>query len=69
VKNIFDAPKRAASNAFDMMKKSAGVNRDPDLSNYMQLKPEDFDDITQEYGIDVTTKYIAEMEEQLAKRR
>jgi hypothetical protein len=37
----------------------------PEVEQYQQLKPQDFDDLTNRFGADDTLKYIQTMEKQM----
>jgi len=59
---MFDKMSKASSGAFRNMDKAVGGNIDPDLSLYKKLRPEHFNQIAQQYGLDNTVAYIQAME-------
>lgn len=65
---MFDRISKASSSAFKFMD-SLSPKRDEDVELYEALKPEDFDGLTKEFGIDNVSDYITEMEKRRAKGR
>lgn len=64
----FDRLVRATGNGVDRLVKSYGVEPDPDMRAYNALKPEDFDVLAGEFGMDETAQYIEDMERRRMKR-
>ena len=59
---------RASSKAFDRIKRVANDGGgDEDLRLYESLQPDDFKEISKQYGADNTLEYIQEMERRLLK--
>jgi len=66
--DIFDRMSIAANGAFDNVGKSIGAETDEDLNLYRTLRPEHFQAIAKEYGLDATADYISEMEKRYVGR-
>ena len=52
----------AVGEALKGIRKASGVATDPDLIRYNNFKPEDFEQMAQEFGQDNVMDYIKEME-------
>jgi len=45
------------------LRRTLGIQTDPNLSAYTKLTPEIFDDMAKQYGLDATIDYVKSMEE------
>lgn len=68
MKNIIEKPRNAAKGAYNMWHRALGVESDSDIDLYKSLSQDDFDRISEKYGIENTVEYIREMESRMNKK-
>jgi len=62
MKKALDRKLKSTSSAFERVRNRTGQQTVRPLEIYESLKPEDFAQIAQKYGIDETVRYIQAME-------
>ena len=68
MKFSFDRMANAVGRGIEQMKRSYGIEPDPDVRAYNALQPDDFDAIAREFGMEQTSQYIEDMERRRIKR-